>query len=98
MSFDVVCFQYSVYRSPYIILLTAAFVLLVFLFSCSAYKKLEDELEQERREKQRLEKEAKQREEELKQLEKVSSKESVLVELYLYPSPSVAHFCNVSLL
>ena len=34
-------------------------------------------MEQERREKQRLEKEAKKHEEDLKQLEKVSSKESV---------------------
>ena len=82
-------------RSPNII-----FFLLLHLFSWSlyfldsAYKKLEDELEQERREKQKLEKEAKQREEDLKQLEKVSSKESAYVD-FIFPLPSVAHFCNV---
>ena len=63
-------------------------------FLDSAYKKLEDELEQERREKQKLEKEAKQREEDLEQLEKVSSKESAYVD-FIFPLPSVAHFCNV---
>ena len=41
-----------------------------FIFN-SAYKKLEGELEQERREKEKLEKEVKQREEYFKQLEKV---------------------------
>ena len=49
-----------------------SFVLLfsIFIFN-SAYKKLEGELEQERREKEKLEKEVKQREEDFKQLEKV---------------------------
>jgi hypothetical protein len=58
---------------------------------------LEKELEQERREKEKLEKEAKQREEDLKQLEKVSSKESAFVD-FIFPFPIHAHFCNVSLL
>lgn len=44
--------------------------LYIFIFN-SAYKKLEGELEQERREKEKLEKEVKQREEDFKQLEKV---------------------------
>jgi hypothetical protein len=54
---------------------------------------LEKELEQERREKEKLEKEAKQREEDLKQLEKVSSKESAFVD-FIFPFPIHAHFCK----
>ena len=56
--------------SPNFILI--AFISLVlFVFLDSAYKKLEDELKQERRENEKLEQEVKQHEEDFKQLEKV---------------------------
>ena len=58
--------------SPFFLNFVPSFALLfsIFIFN-SAYKKLEGELEQERREKEKLEKEVKQREEDFKQLEKV---------------------------
>ena len=53
-----------------LILFLLSYYFSMFIFN-SAYKKLEGELEQERREKEKLEKEVKQREEDFKQLEKV---------------------------